>query len=75
MAYIKNQLGPTGNSRNMHYLTCLLHSYLTDTIYRVSVKSYFLILTMSIKSIIIRGKSRNSRWPPQYRQNVAPFYK
>ena len=42
----------TDNSHQMHYWKCLSHSYLTDTIYRVSVSSYFLILTMSIKSII-----------------------
>ena len=27
----------TSNSHKMHYWTCLSHSYLTDTIYRVSV--------------------------------------
>ena len=27
----------TGNFPKMHYWTCLSHSYLTDTIYRVSV--------------------------------------
>ena len=65
----------TGNSHKMHYWTCLSHRHLTDTIYWVSVYSYFWILTMSIKSIKTWEKSRNSRWPPQHCQNVAQFYK
>ena len=39
MAYFKRVAvkSITGNSNKMHYWTCLSHSYLTDTIYRVSV--------------------------------------
>ena len=34
---VKSITGNHGNSHEMHYWTCLSHSYLTDTIYRVSV--------------------------------------
>ena len=39
MAYFKRVAvkSITGNSHKMHYWTRLSHSYLTDTIYRVSV--------------------------------------